>query len=294
MSDTNRPDGGGTRRDARAAASAAGDAACDPRPLEGQNALVTGSSGGIGAAIARVFGRAGATVGITYHGSEDGAREVARDVEGAGGRGIVTQVDVADEASVNAMFERFAAEAGELDVLVANAGIQRDAALTDMTLEQWRAVIDTNLTGQFLCVREAVRRFDARTGQPRSCARGKIVCMSSVHETIPWAGHVNYAASKGGILMMMKSVAQEVARRGIRVNAIAPGAIATPINADARDSKEELEAMLALIPYDRVGDPEDVANAALWLASDASDYVVGTTLYVDGGMSLYPSFRDGG
>ena len=282
------------RRDARSAASAAGDASCDPRPLEGQNALVTGSSGGIGAAIARAFARAGATVGITYHGSEDGAREVAGDIESAGGRAVVMRADVADEGSVRAMFDAFADEAGELDVLVANAGIQKDAAFTDMTLEDWNAVLATNLTGQFLCVREAVRRFDARTGESRSCARGRIVCMSSVHETIPWAGHVNYAASKGGILMMMKSVAQEVACRGIRVNAIAPGAIATAINADARDSEEELRAMLELIPYDRVGDPEDVANAALWLASDASDYVVGTTLYVDGGMSLYPSFRDGG
>jgi len=281
-------------RSARAAARAVGDAACDPRPLDGQNALVTGSSGGIGAAIARSFARAGATVGITCHGDEDGARRVARGIETAGGRGIVIQVDVADEASVEAMFDTFAQEAGELDVLVANAGIQQDATLTDMTLGQWKAVIDTNLTGQFLCVREAVRRFDARTGELRSCARGRIVCMSSVHETIPWAGHVNYAASKGGILMMMKSVAQEVACRGIRVNAIAPGAIATDINAAARDTEEELQAMLKLIPYDRVGDPEDVANAALWLASDASDYVVGTTLYVDGGMSLYPSFRDGG
>ena len=288
--DTARP----RRRDARGAASAAGDAACDPRPLAGQNALVTGSSGGIGAAIARAFGRAGATVGITYHGSEDGAREVAADVESGGGRAVVMQADVADEASVRRMFDAFGAEAGELDVLVANAGIQKDAAFAEMTLADWNAVIGTNLTGQFLCVQEAVRRFDARTDEPRSCARGRIVCMSSVHETIPWAGHVNYAASKGGILMMMKSVAQEVAGRGIRVNAIAPGAIATAINADARDSEAELEAMLKLIPYDRVGDPEDVANAALWLASDASDYVVGTTLYVDGGMSLYPSFRDGG
>ena len=291
MSDDDR---GGTRRDARAAASAAGDASCDPRPLDGQNALVTGSSAGIGAAIARAFARAGATVGITYHGSEDGAREVADDVEAMGARAVVMRADVADETSVRAMFDAFADAAGELDVLVANAGIQQDAPFVDMTLEDWNAVIATNLTGQFLCVREAVRRFDARTGEPRSCARGRIVCMSSVHETIPWAGHVNYAASKGGILMMMKSVAQEVAGRGIRVNAIAPGAIATAINADARDSEEELEAMLKLIPYDRIGDPEDVANAALWLASDASDYVVGTTLYVDGGMSLYPSFRDGG
>ena len=273
---------------------AAHDTACTPLPLRGQNALITGSSGGIGAAIARSFARSGATVGITYHGSEQGAREVEHDIERAGGRAVVMQADVGDERSVCALFDTFAREAGELDVLVANAGIQQDAALVDMTLEQWNAVIGTNLTGQFLCVREAVRRFDARTGERRSRSRGRIVCMSSVHETIPWAGHVNYAASKGGILMMMKSIAQEVAGRGIRVNAIAPGAIATDINAAELDSEQARQAMLELIPYDRLGDPQDVAEAALWLASDASDYVVGTTLYVDGGMSLYPSFRDGG
>ncbi len=283
-----------SRRDARVAASAAGDAACDPRPLDGQNALVTGSSGGLGAACARSLARAGATVGVTYHGSEDGARAVTDDIEAAGGRAVTMRVDVADEGSVCAMFDAFAEAAGELDVLVANAGIQKDATLVDMTLDDWNAVLNINLTGQFLCVREAVRRFDARTSDRGSRARGKIVCMSSVHELIPWAGHVNYAASKGGIMMMMKSVAQEVACRGIRVNGVAPGAIATAINERARDTPEELEAMLKLIPYDRVGDPEDVANAVLWLASDASDYVVGTTLFVDGGMSLYPSFRDGG
>lgn len=264
------------------------------RSLPQRNVLVTGSSSGIGAAIARSLGAAGATVGVTYHGSEDGARDVASDIEAAGGRAVVMQADVSDETSVQRMFDTFANEVGDLDVLVANAGVQQDAAITDMTLAQWETVIGTNLTGQFLCVREAVRRFDMRSSEPASRARGSIVCMSSVHETIPWAGHVNYAAAKGGTLMLMKSVAQEVAGRGIRVNAVAPGAIATPINADARDTEQERERLLKLIPYQRIGCPEDVADAVLWLVSDAADYVVGTTLYVDGGMSLYPAFRDGG
>lgn len=264
------------------------------RSLPQRNVLVTGSSSGIGAAIARSLGAAGATVGVTYHGSEDGARDVASDIEAAGGRAVVMQADVSDETSVQRMFDTFANEVGDLDVLVANAGVQQDEAITDMTLAQWETVIGTNLTGQFLCVREAVRRFDMRSSEPASRARGSIVCMSSVHETIPWAGHVNYAAAKGGTLMLMKSVAQEVAGRGIRVNAVAPGAIATPINADARDTEQERERLLKLIPYQRIGCPEDVADAVLWLVSDAADYVVGTTLYVDGGMSLYPAFRDGG
>jgi glucose 1-dehydrogenase len=205
------------------------------------------------------------------------------------------QADVSREDQVEAMFRGLLDRFGRLDILVANAGIQKDAAFTDMTLDQWRTVLDVNLTGQFLCAREAVRIFDRQGRDPgRSAATGKIICMSSVHEVIPWAGHANYAASKGGVMLMMKSLAQEVASRGIRVNGIAPGAIQTEINRAAWETPEALHRLLALIPYGRIGRPEDVARAAVWLASDASDYVTGTTLFVDGGMALYPGFRENG
>ena len=184
---------------------------------------------------------------------------------------------------------------GTVDILINNAGLQRDAPFPEMTFENWSTVINVNLTGQFLCARTAVREFLRRGVVPTvSSSAGKIICMSSVHEVIPWAGHVNYAASKGGIMLMMKSIAQELAPQKIRVNSIAPGAIKTPINRSAWETPEAEKKLLTLIPEGRVGLPEDIARAAVWLASDASDYVVGTTLFVDGGMTLYPGFATGG
>lgn len=264
------------------------------QPLNGQAALVTGGSSGIGAAVALALGAAGAAVGVNFRSHPEQADRIVADIRTAGGRAVAIQADVALESQVLAMFAAMDGAFGRLDILVANSGIQQDAGFADMSLEQWQRVIDVNLTGQFLCAREAVRRFlsQPRTGPSR--ARGKIVCMSSVHEVIPWAGHVNYAASKGGVMLMMRSLAQEVAGEGIRVNGIAPGAIRTPINKDAWSTPDARERLLRLIPYARVGDPEDVARAAVWLASDESDYVVGTTLFVDGGMALYPAFRDNG
>ncbi|MFC7478167.1 glucose 1-dehydrogenase [Dankookia sp. GCM10030260] len=266
-----------------------------PRPLEGQVALVTGGSSGIGAGVAVALAAAGAAVGVNYASSPEGAAAVVDEIERTGGAAVALQTDVSREEQVEALFRGLLNRFGRLDILVANAGIQKDAAFADMTLDQWRTVLDINLTGQFLCAREAVRIFDRQGRDPgRSAATGKIICMSSVHEVIPWAGHVNYAASKGGIMLMMKSLAQEVASRGIRVNGIAPGAIQTDINRAAWETPEALQRLLALIPYGRIGLPEDVARAAVWLASDASDYVTGTTLFVDGGMTLYPGFRENG
>jgi len=265
------------------------------RPLQNQAALVTGASSGIGASVARALGGAGAMVGVNYRSDPEGAEQVVAAIRDAGGRAIALKADVSSEADVQAMFTKFCDAAGRIDILVANAGIQQDAPFAEMTLDQWRRVLDVNLTGQFLCARESVRRFLAQEVDPSlSRARGKIICMSSVHEVIPWAGHVNYAASKGGIMLMMKSLAQEVAEHGIRVNGIAPGAIKTDINQEAWQTPEAERELLTLIPYGRVGEPDDVARAAVWLASDLSDYVVGTTLFVDGGMLLYPGFRENG
>jgi glucose 1-dehydrogenase len=265
-------------------------------PLAGQCALVTGGSSGIGAAVCHAFGRAGATVGVNYRARQEEAEEVARRIRDDGGSAFAIKADVAREKEVVEMFERFVGEAGRLDIVVANAGIQDDAPAEAMTLEAWDKVLQVNLTGQFLCAREAIRRFTAQeeSGRSGSAAAGKIICMSSVHELIPWAGHVNYVASKGGVMMMMKTLAQEVAGRRIRVNGIAPGAIETTINRKTRSDAAERDDLLKLIPYGRIGTPEDVARAAVWLASDDSDYVTGTTIFVDGGMSLYPGFIGSG
>ena len=266
----------------------------EPRLLDGQAALVTGGSSGIGAATCMAMARAGAAVAVNYFSGSDDADRMVSEIRGAGGRAIAVGGDVSREADVKRMFDAVVQAFGRIDIVVANAGIQKDAAIGEMTLEQWNAVIATNATGQFLCAREAIRRFVAQGPSPRSKALGKIVCMSSVHEVIPWAGHVNYAASKGAVHLLMMSLAQEVAGRKIRVNAIAPGAIRTAINKDAWSTPEAMRKLLRLIPYGRIGEPDDVAKAAVWLVSDESDYVVGATLFIDGGMTLYPGFVDNG
>src|SRR3954469_6759067 len=266
-----------------------------PKLLQDQAALVTGASSGIGFAVAEALAEAGAAVIVNYVSHAEDAERLAAGIREAGGRALAAKADVSDEGEVQRLFRDAIAQFGTIDVVGPNAGLQRDAAFAEMTLADWRKVIDVNLPGQFLCCREAVREFRRRGPRPQvSKALGKIVCMSSVHEVIPWAGHVNYAASKGGIMLMMKSLAQEVAQHRIRVNAIAPGAIRTPINQAAWETPEAYADLMKLIPYKRIGEPEDVAHAAVWLASDESDYVTGTTLYVDGGMTLYPGFETGG
>jgi glucose 1-dehydrogenase len=263
--------------------------------LTNQVAVVTGASSGIGAAIARMLGAAGAAVAVNYRGRRDGADEVVAAIEAAGGRAEAIEADVSKEDEVERLFARTVEAFGTVHILVANAGLQRDAPAHELSLADWRQVIDVNLTGEFLCCRAAIREYLRRGRQPEvSQALGKIICVSSVHEVIPWAGHVNYAASKGGVMLMMKTLAQEYAEHGIRVNGIAPGAIKTAINRDAWETPQAEAALLKLIPYGRVGDPDDVAKAALWLASDESDYVNGASLFVDGAMTLYPEFREGG
>jgi glucose 1-dehydrogenase len=264
--------------------------------LEGQIAIVTGGSSGIGAACALALGRAGAKV-IVNHTARgiDRGKAVAAEIEQAGGRALAFEADVSREADIDAMFARTVERFGTVDILIANAGIQRDAAFADMSLADWQGVVDVNLTGQFLCVRAAVREFLRRGPRPEvSAALGKIVCMSSVHQVIPWAGHVNYAVTKAGIGMLVQSVAQELAWKKVRINGVAPGAIRTPINQSVWQDPASAGELMKLIPYRRIGDPDDVAKAVVWLASDQSDYVNGTTLFVDGGMVLYPGFVGNG
>jgi len=264
-------------------------------PLAGQKALITGANSGIGKAVAIAMAQAGAHVAVNYVAGDDEVHAVADQIAGFGGRAIVCRADVSNQHQVAEMFEEACAVFGTLDIVVANAGLQRDAPFREMTLAQWNTVINVNLTGQFLCARAAVREFLRRRPRPQvSRALGKIICMSSVHEIIPWAGHANYAASKGGVMMLMKTIAQELAPRGIRVNGLAPGATRTPINTTAWSTPEAYEALMRLVPYKRIGEPEDLVRAAVWLASDDSDYVNGVTLFVDGGMTLYPEFASGG
>jgi len=269
---------------------------CAPQKwLLGQKALVTGASSGIGRAIAIALGEAGADVVVNYASAEGPAREVAANIEASGSRALVHKADVSSEADVERMFATMLGDFGTIDILVNNAGLQEDAAVENLTLAQWNKVIGVNVTGQFLCARAAVREFKRRGVRPEiSCSAGKILCISSVHEVIPWAGHVNYAASKGGVMLMMKSIAQEVAPFRIRVNSISPGAIRTPINMEAWGTPEAYQDLLRLIPYKRIGEADEVGRAAAWLASDYADYINGVSLFVDGGMTLYPGFETGG
>jgi glucose 1-dehydrogenase len=264
-------------------------------PLANQRVLITGASSGIGAGMAAGFAAAGASVVVNHFGQAQAAEAIARQIEGHGGHAVAAEGDVSNPDDVARLFDIAAERFGGVDILVANAGIQKDAAFTEMKLADWRAALEVDLTGAFVCAQEAVRRF-RRQGldAARSKALGKVLFTSSVHQVIPWAGHANYAAAKGGVKMLMETMAQELAPEKIRVNAIAPGAIQTPINRAAWETPAAKAELLKLIPYGRIGQPEDIAEAAVWLASDAADYVVGTTLFVDGGMTLYPGFARGG
>ena len=263
--------------------------------LRGQKALVTGASSGIGKSVAIFLAQEGAEVVVNYIGSEQAADEVVATITSQGGKAIAIQADVSKEDQVQAMFAQMLETFGTIDILVNNAGIQQDAPFDEMTLAQWQQVIDVNLTGQFLCAREAIREFKRRGVVPAvSNAAGKIISISSVHEVIPWAGHVNYAASKGGVMLMNKSIAQEVAPYRIRVNSVCPGAIRTPINRTAWETPEAYEKLMQLIPYNRIGEPQDIARVVAWLASDDADYITGVSLFADGGMTLYPGFAEGG
>jgi glucose 1-dehydrogenase len=256
---------------------------------------VTGASSGIGRAIALALGEAGADVVVNYASGAEKALALVGEINARGASALAVRADVSDETQVRAMFATMQERFGTIDILVNNAGLQQDAPFHEMTLAQWNKVIAVNLTGQFLCSREAVREFMRRGVKPAvSCSAGKIICISSVHEVIPWAGHVNYAASKGGVMLMMKSIAQEVAPFRIRVNSICPGAIRTPINMEAWDTPQAYNELMKLIPYKRIGEADEIGRAAVWLASDYADYVHGISLFVDGGMTLYPGFETGG
>ncbi len=260
-----------------------------------QTVIVTGANSGIGEGVAIALGEAGANVVVNYVVNPDAANDVVEKIRSFGSQAIAIQTDVSKEDQVIKMFQQTIQQFGTVDILVNNAGLQRDAKFHEMTLEQWQFVIDINLTGQFLCAREAIKEFLRRGIVPeRSVACGKIICMSSVHEIIPWAGHANYATSKGGIKMLMQTIAQEYGRQKIRVNSICPGAIKTPINKVAWETPDAYNKLMELIPYDRIGMPEDIGKLAVFLASDDSDYITGASIFIDGGMTLFEGFATGG
>jgi glucose 1-dehydrogenase len=265
------------------------------KKLSGQTAIVTGANSGIGEGCAIALAGAGANVVVNFVAKPETADAVVNQIKAAGGNAIAIQADVSNEAQVISMFQQTVQQFGTVDILVANAGLQRDAKFHEMTVEQWDMVMNVNLKGQFLCAREAIKEF-LRRGlvEERSVSCGKIICMSSVHEIIPWAGHVNYASSKGAIRMFMQSLAQEYGDRKIRVNSICPGAIKTPINTSAWNTPEALASLMTLIPYNRIGTPEDIGKMAVFLASDDSDYVTGASIFVDGGMTVFEGFATGG
>lgn len=255
--------------------------------LNGKVAVVTGGSKGLGSAIAVRFGREGMSVVVNYHTDEKGAERTVSAVEEAGGRACAIQADISSDEGARSLLETALSEFGGLDVWINNAGMENRSPTDELSIDDWKRVIDTNLTGVFLGSRCALQHF-VETGK-----HGSIINMSSVHEKIPWPTFAHYAASKGGVELFTKTIALEYADRGIRANCIGPGAINTPINKEKFADPEQYEATVSMVPMGRIGEPEDVASAAAWLASDEARYVTGITLFVDGGMTLYPSFQYG-
>ncbi len=256
--------------------------------LTGKRVLVTGGNSGLGAAMVRAFGAANAKVAVNYVAHPEEAEALAAELKKNGGEAIAVEADVSDAAAVGEMFATLDKAWGGIDVLVNNAGIDGPRALAwEADIDHWKKVLDINLGGAFLCAREALKRMVAQKS-------GVILNTSSVHQIIAWSGYSAYAASKSGLIMMAKTMAQEAAPYGVRVLCIAPGAIATRINAEVWQDPQGLKDLLTKIPMGRIGRPEDVANMAVVLASDVASYMTATTVFIDGGMTDYPGFMHGG
>lgn len=258
------------------------------RRLEGRHALVTGANSGIGRTIALRLAQEGASVAINYVTHPEAADEVVKELADAGAKAIAVQADVSNEQQVDAMIERTVKELGGLDIMVNNAGFETQHPFLEMPADAWRKVLDVDLTGAFLCAQRAARVM------VNSGAGGAIINITSVHQVIPWGGFAHYCASKAGLDMLTKTAALELATEKVRVNAVAPGAIKTPINQNVWSNPDTLKDLLRKIPTERMGETEEVAKAVAFLASDEASYITGAVLFVDGGMTLYPEFRHGG
>ncbi|KRM93708.1 glucose-1-dehydrogenase [Lentilactobacillus senioris DSM 24302 = JCM 17472] len=255
--------------------------------LKEKVAVVTGGSKGIGSAIAKRFGQEKMKVVINYNSDQAGAQKAADEVIEAGGNAIIVQADVATEQGVQELLTAAINNYGDLDVWVNNAGLEIKSPTHELSLEDWNKVIAVDQTGVFLGSKTALAYFKKQQ------KKGNIINLSSVHERIPWPTFASYAAAKGGVKLFTQTIAMEYAKDGIRVNAIGPGAINTPINAEKFADKAQYDQTVNMVPMDRIGDPEEVAAGAAWLASNESSYVTGITLFIDGGMTLYPAFKDG-
>ncbi len=256
--------------------------------LRGRIALVTGSSSGLGMEIAKYLARAGATVAIHYHSEKLQADQVASDINSNGGKAAVFGGDVSNRAEVEAIFNSIDRQLGQVDILVNNAGIDGKRELCgDDNPDDWERVIAINLMGPYYCAREAVKRM-------KKLGHGVIINITSVHEFVPWSGYTAYSSAKAGLSMFTKTLAQEVSESGIRVVAVAPGAIKTPINKDVWGNPDTYRDLLTKIAMPRMGETSDIAQAVTFLVSDTASYITGTTLVVDGGMLIYPAFKHGG
>ncbi len=249
--------------------------------LEGKVAVVTGGSLGIGAGVVRRLAAEGASVALDYFSHRDAADGIANEIRAAGGKALVVQADVSQVADVQGLISQAVGEFGRLDILVNNAGIEQPTAFENVSEQQWDRQIGVDLKGAFFAAQAAWRQFITQGGG------GVIINISSVHEELPMVGNAVYCAAKGGLRMLTRTLASELAAHRVRIVNIGPGAIATPINAATLDDPQRKAALINEIPLGRIGTPEDVANAVVWLSTDQASYITGTTLFVDGGLMIY-------
>ena len=246
--------------------------------LENKVAIITGAATGIGQAIAIGMAREGASVVVDYVGNPDAPADTVKQIESAGGKVIAVAADVSKPDQVANLIQQTLSAYGKLDILVNNAGIEHKHPITEFPLDQWNQIIAVNLTGPFLCAQAAANQMISQKGT------GRIINISSVHQDLPMPGNAPYCASKGGLRMLMRTMAVEMGPHNITVNNIGPGAIFTPIDADVEANPEMEKMLMGEIPLNRWGKPEEVANLAIFLASDDAGYVTGSTYFIDGGM----------